>query len=63
MPPWPVVRSRVTATAIFGLPMGANAMNHGWVNSRLAPTSAVPLLPATSMPWSAACVPVPSFTT
>ena len=38
-------------------------MNQGCVNSRLAPTSAVPVLPATGIPASAAAVPVPSSTT
>ena len=35
-------------------------MNQAWF---VPPTSAVPVLPATSMPDSAAAVPVPSFTT
>ena len=38
-------------------------MNQGCVNSRFAPTSAVPVLPATVMPERAAAVPVPSSTT
>ena len=60
VPPWPVVLSTVTAIATRGLCTGANAMNHAWFT---APTSAVPVLPATSMPSSAAAVPVPSSTT
>src|SRR5215207_4764350 len=63
VPPWPVVRSTVTAIARRGFSTGAKQMNQGWVNSRLAPTSAVPVLPATRMPASAAAVPVPSSTT
>ena len=46
--------------AIFGLSAGAKAMNQGWLN---CPVSAVPVLPATSTPLSAAAVPVPSLTT
>src|SRR5512132_3466998 len=63
VPPCPCVRSSVTATAMRGFSTGAKQMNQGWVNSRLAPTSAVPVLPATRMPASAAAVPVPSSTT
>src|SRR4051794_8533604 len=63
VPPCPWVFSTVTAIAAFGLSTGAKAMNHGWVNSRLGPTSAVPVLPATWMPLSAPAVPDPSFTT
>ena len=37
-------------------------MNHAWLEVALS-TSAVPVLPATSIPSRAAAVPVPSFTT
>ena len=37
-------------------------MNHTWLVAPFS-TSAVPVLPATSMPDSAAAVPVPSLTT
>ena len=57
------MRSTVTATAMRGFSTGAKQMNQGWVNSRFAPTSAVPVFPATVMPSSAAAVPVPSSTT
>ena len=38
-------------------------MNHGWLRPVRRSISAVPVLPATSMPCSAAAVPVPSLTT
>ena len=38
-------------------------MNQGWLMSSSRTISAVPVLPATSIPWSAAAVPVPSRTT
>ena len=56
MPPWN--RSSVTATATSGV----KHMNHGWL-SPVVLSSAVPVLPATSTPSSAAAVPVPSRTT
>ena len=56
MPPWK--RSSVTATATSGV----KPMNHGWFRPELL-SSAVPVLPATSTPSSAAAVPVPSRTT
>ena len=56
--------STVAATATFGLRAGAKAMNQVWTPScPVHGTSAVPVLPATSMPVSAAAVPVPSRTT
>ena len=48
-PPVPVEHSIVTAMATFGSCAGANAMNHTWLGHPW-PTSAVPVLPATSMP-------------
>src|SRR5262249_44883482 len=59
----PCERSTVAAMAMRGWSTGANAMNHGWVMLLATSTSAVPVLPATSMPSSAAAVPVPSWTT
>ena len=59
----PIERSTVTATATRGWFAGAKAMNQGWVRFELGTIWAVPVLPATSMPWSAAAVPVPSLTT
>src|SRR4029079_262543 len=63
VPPWPLAFGIVTATAIRGASTGAKQMNHAWVNSALGPVSAVPVLPATVTPSSAAAVPVPSSTT
>src|SRR5206468_3245683 len=62
-PAWPGAHSSVTATAARGLTTGAKAMNDTWLPPGQLPTSAVPVLPATSMPCSAAAVPVPSLTT
>src|SRR6185295_12572976 len=62
VPPNPVPHSTVTAMAMRGSWAGAKAMNHSWFGQPW-PTSAVPVLPATSMPSSAAAVPVPSLTT
>src|SRR5215213_5561847 len=63
-PPVPPIEvSTVTATATLGSFAGAKPMNHGWLIRCSMFFSAVPVLPATSMPDSAAAVPEPSRTT
>ena len=62
VPPNPVPHSTVAAMATRGSWAGAKAMNHSWFGQPWS-TSAVPVLPATSIPSSAAAVPVPSLTT
>src|SRR5680860_582855 len=67
VPPCPEVHSTVAATAIWGSEAGAKPMNQAWLGSpsqfSRPGTSAVPVLTATSIPLSAAWVPVPSLTT
>ena len=58
MPP----SSTTTATAIFGLSTGANAVNHASGGEPFA-VCAVPVLPATCTPLIWALVPVPDWTT
>ena len=68
LPPAPAPTS-ITATAIFGRCAGAKATNQASVffgsggPPAVGRSSAVPVLPATSMPGSAAAVPVPERTT
>ena len=72
-PPEPL-RTNSAATAIFGLPAGANEVNQASVlfgsdgavspsAVRVSSSSAVPVLPATFTPGMAAAVPVPKPTT
>ncbi len=60
-PPKPLVCSTMHEIAIWGSLAGAKPMNQ----ASLTPVeiSAVPVLPATSMPETAPAVPVPSLTT
>src|SRR3712207_495041 len=62
-PAVPGAHSSVTATTARGRCTGANEMNETWLPLGQLPTSAVPVLPATSIPDSAAAVPLPSRTT
>src|SRR5262249_1455540 len=63
VPASPGAHSSVTSTAARGWSTGAKAMNETCLAGGQLPASAVPVLPATSMPWRAAAVPVPSRTT
>src|SRR6185312_8051321 len=63
VPPNPVPHSTVAAMATRGSCTGAKAMNQSWFGPHGRSTSAVPVLPATSIPCSAAAVPVPSLST
>src|SRR4051812_21126173 len=68
LPPAPAPTS-ITATTTFGALAGANATNHASVffgsggPLAVGRSSAVPVLPGTSSPGSAAAVPVPERTT
>ena len=55
-PPVPLEHSTVAAIATFGSSRGANAMNQTWLGPHGRSTSAVPVLPPTEMPSSAAAV-------